>query len=61
MTNTKIRGFYDNYMLVEHNGTYYVTKRQEREVLFKGSEEEATKLFVMLIAGYVDERIKVEV
>lgn len=55
----QIIGYYKNWLLVELNGFYYVVRRKER-VLCKGSEEFATKVFVMLIDGFItdDEAIR---
>lgn len=56
----KIIGFYKNYTLVEQDGSYYVVNRQERKVLFKGSDGEATRIFVMLCANFIDENLEIE-
>ena len=56
----KIIGFYKNYTLAEQDGTFYVVNRQERKILFKGCEEEATKAFVMLCAKFINENMEVE-
>lgn len=50
----KILGYYGNWILAEQDGICYVVKRREK-VLFKGDEEQATKLFVMLISGFIKE------
>ena len=50
-----IIGYYKNWILVEQDGMFYVTARQERKVLFKGDEEGANKVFVMLIANFINE------
>ena len=42
----KIIGFYKNYTLAEQDGAFYVINRQERKILLKGCEEEATKAFM---------------
>ena len=50
-----IIGYYKNWTLVEQNGLFYVVNQPERKVLFKGDEEGANKMFVMLIANFIDE------
>lgn len=49
-----IIGYYQNWILFERNGFYYIARRREK-LLFKGTEEEATKIFTLLIAGFINE------
>jgi hypothetical protein len=62
MDKKDIIGFYKNWTLVEQNGKFYVVDRTERKVLFKGTEEEATKTFTMLVANFINNDLeKIEV
>jgi hypothetical protein len=49
-----ILGFYSklNLTLVEKDGVCFVVDKSKRKIIAKGSEEECTKLFVMIIAGF---------
>lgn len=49
----KIIGFYKNWRLVEKNGIYYVIDIDTKEILYRGSEEISSKLFIMLAANYI--------
>lgn len=50
-----ILGFYTklNVVLAENNGVYYVVDRGTRKILCKGIEEDCTKMFIMMMAGFV--------
>ena len=50
-----IVGFYKKLRLVERDGLYFVVNGEKRKILFKGSEEECSKMFVMLIADFINE------
>lgn len=50
-----IIGFYKDFRLVENNGSYFVVNRQKRSILFRGTEEECSELFVMLIANLIEQ------
>ena len=50
-----IIGYYKHLNLVEKDGLYLVVNRQDKKVLFNGSEESANKYFIMLVAGFIDE------
>ena len=51
----KIIGFYKNWSLVNKEGVFYVVNRTEKKVLFKGTEDEASKIFIMLAANFINE------
>ena len=55
----KIIGFYKDYTLVECGGVYSVvdmTDRRNKKILFKSlTEEGASKYFIMLVAGFINE------
>lgn len=53
-----IIGFYKDYNLIEQNNNYLVVNRRDKKVLFKGEEEEASKMFIMLSAKFIDENLK---
>ena len=59
MTTQNIIGYYKSWLLIERDGIYAIVKRKNATekvtVLFSGSEEDATKIFTMLIANYIDE------
>lgn len=55
-----ITGFYKNYILFEQNGLFHVVNRQAQKILFKGSEEKASKIFIMLVANFINEELKIE-
>ena len=50
-----ILGFFDKLgiTLAENNGAYYVVDRNARKILYKGTEEECTKMFIMMCAGFI--------
>lgn len=50
-----ILGFYTklNVVLAENNDAYYVVDRSARKILCKGTEEDCTKMFVMIMAGFI--------
>ena len=52
-----ILGFYKklNLTLLEKDGTYFVANRETKKVICQGTEEECTKVFVMMIAGFIEE------
>lgn len=52
-----ILGFYKklNLTLLEKDGTYYVANKELRKVIYQGDEEECSKIFVMMIAGFIEE------
>lgn len=50
-----IVGFYKKLRLVERDGLYFVVNGEKRKILFKGTEEECSKMFVMLIADFINE------
>lgn len=50
-----IIGFYKNLLLVKRDGSYFVVDREKRKILFKGTEEECSKTFIMLAAGFINE------
>ena len=51
-----IIGYYKKWNLVEKDGVYLVVDREKREILLRGTEEECSKMFVMLVAGFINER-----
>lgn len=53
-----IIGFYKDFTLIEENGNYRVVNRRDKKVLFKGEEEAASKIFIMLSAKFIDENLK---
>ena len=59
MTTQNIIGYYKNWLLVELDETYAVVKRktstEKAKVLYSGSEDNATKIFTMLITNFIDE------
>lgn len=52
-----ILGFYKklNLTLLEKDGTYYVANKKTKKVICKGDEERCTKVFVMMMAGFIEE------
>ena len=50
-----IIGFYKQFELVRDGDVYFVVNRNERKILFKGNEEDATKIFIMLSAKFIEE------
>lgn len=52
-----ILGFYKklNLTLLEKDGTYYVANKETKKVICKGDEERCTKVFVMMMAGFIEE------
>lgn len=52
-----ILGFYKkfNLTLLEKDSTYYVANRETKKVIYQGNEEDCTKVFVMMIAGFIEE------
>ena len=59
MTTQNIIGYYKNWLLVELDETFAVVKRktatEKAKILYSGSEDNATKMFTMLIAGFINE------
>lgn len=51
-----ILGFHKrtNLTLIEKDGTYFVADRHNRKVLHRGTEEECEKIFIMTIAGFIE-------
>ena len=47
--------FYKKWVITDHNDSYVVVDRQERKILFTGTEEECSKYFIMLVAGFINE------
>ena len=43
-----------NLALIEKDGEYFVTDKRERKVLYRGDEEACTKVFVMMIARFIE-------
>jgi hypothetical protein len=56
-----IIGFYKNWSLVEKNGMFYVVARQERKVLFTGTEGDACKTFILLVANFINEDLTTKI
>ena len=51
-----IIGYYKKWNLVEKDGGYLVVDREKREILLRGTEEECSKMFIMLVAGFINEQ-----
>lgn len=51
-----IIGYYKKLNLVEKDGVYLLVDRENREILLRGTEDECTKMFVMLVAGFINEQ-----
>lgn len=51
-----ILGFYKKQELVlgEQDGIYFVVDKQNKEILCQGDEEKCTKVFVMMVAGFIE-------
>ena len=47
--------YYKQWALLEKDGEYLVIDKPDKKILYIGPEEHATKIFVMLIAGFIDE------
>lgn len=58
MDKNDIIGFYKNYILVRVGEQFCVVNRVERKTLFKGTEEEATKTFTLLIANFINDDLR---
>ena len=55
-----IIGFYKDWRLVESGGYYYVVDKKKQAVIYKSKDEEsATKAFIMLCVGFVNEKIEI--
>ena len=54
----KIIGFYKNWSLVDKEGVFYVVDATGKNVLFKGTEDAASKVFIMLSANFINEEGK---
>lgn len=54
----KIIGFYKNLSLVDNNGEFYIVNRMNKSIICKGTEEETSKLFIMLSANIINETEK---
>ena len=50
-----IIGFYKDWTLVDKEGTYYVVNRRDKKILFEGTEDLASKTFIMLVANFITE------
>lgn len=50
-----IIGFYKDWTLVDKEGAYYVVNRRDKKILFKGTEEQASKIFIMLVGNFITE------
>lgn len=60
LQNINIKGYYEQYLLVEQNDLYLVVNRQEKKVVFRGDEQNASKLFLMLAANFINEKGEIE-
>lgn len=57
-----IIGYYKNWCLVERGNKYAVVNRPDKKVVFTSTDEEsATKVFVMLLAEFINEKGEVQV
>ena len=43
-----------NMILIEKDGTYLVVDKQEKKILYQGDEETCNKLFIMIVAGFIE-------
>jgi hypothetical protein len=52
-----IIGFYKTWRLAERDGIFYVVAKDDEgtRIVYRGSEGCCTKMFVMLVAGFIDE------
>ena len=50
-----ILGFFKkmNLALIEKDGTCFVVDKHERRILYKGNEEDCSKVFIMIASGFV--------
>ena len=56
----KIIGYYKDLTFLERDGSYLVVDKSARKILFKGTEEEASKVFIMLCANFINENLEIE-
>ena len=49
-----ILGMYKELNLVKKDHTCYVVDRQERKILYHGDEESCTRVFITMIAGFIE-------
>ena len=56
----KIIGFYEDLLLFEQDEVYYLVRRHEEKILFKGDKEMAIKFFVMRIANFINDEMEIE-
>ena len=43
-----------NVTLIEKDDTYFVIDKQEKKILYQGDEETCNKLFIMMVAGFIE-------
>lgn len=55
-----IIGYYKDWTLVEKDGDYLVINRPDKKILYKGSEDQASRYFIMLVADFIDENMRVK-
>lgn len=57
----RIIGHYKDWTLVEKDERYLVINQSDKKVLYEGTEKQANKIFVMLVAKFIDEKfLKIE-
>ena len=46
-----------NVTLIEKDDTYFVIDKQEKKILYQGDEETWNKLFIMMVAGFIENEL----
>ena len=46
-----------NVTLIEKDDTYFVIDKQEKKILYQGDEETCNKLFIMMVAGFIENEL----
>ena len=46
-----------NVTLIEKDDTYFVVDKQEKKILYQGDEETCNKLFIMMVAGFIENEL----
>ena len=46
-----------NIVLIEKDDTYLVVDKQEKKILYQGDEETCNKLFIMMVAGFIENEL----
>ena len=54
--NMNILGWHkkSNVTLIEKDDEYLVVDKQEKKILYQGDEETCNKLFIMIVAGFIE-------